>query len=129
MKAAFRLYRRNRTYDAQDNRSGQPQSLGTSDRSTAQRLLNARNKAAGMPGPNLAISRAYMAASDPHMPHRTWREVISDFIEGREPGPSRSLPDPGAGDRSGNGVQTKLRWFGDSGRDAAFTPLRLAYIT
>jgi hypothetical protein len=39
-------------------------------------------------GTNLQVARAYMAVTDPHMPKRTWKEVIDFIIEQKE-GPNR----------------------------------------
>jgi hypothetical protein len=86
MKATFRLYRRGRQYHCQHNETGQQESLHTRDKAAATRLLNARNEAAQMAGLNLQISRAYMVASDPKMPERTWQEVV-DFIIEQKSGP------------------------------------------
>lgn len=88
MKMAFRLYRRGRRYYCEHNDTGQQESLRTCDKAVATRLLNARNEATQMAGLNLQISRAYMTATDPHMPKRTWQEVV-DFIIGNKSGPSQ----------------------------------------
>jgi hypothetical protein len=81
MKATFRLYRRGRKYYCQHNETGQQESLRTCNKAAATRLLNARNEAAQMAGLNLQISRAYMVASDPKMPERTWQDVVDFIIE------------------------------------------------
>ena len=85
MRATFRLYRRGRKYYCEHNETGQQESLHTCDKAAATRLLNARNEAAQMAGLNLQISRAYMVASDPKMPERTWQDVV-DFIIGQKSG-------------------------------------------
>ena len=46
----------------------------------AGRILNAKNEAAGMGSVNMQIARAYIVASDPLMPTRTWRDVIRSII-------------------------------------------------
>jgi len=79
MKLTFRLYRRGRRYYVQHNDTGQQEGLETSDKQLATRLLHAKNEAAILVGSNLLVARAYMSVTDPHMPKRTWREVI-DFI-------------------------------------------------
>src|SRR5512137_460583 len=79
MKFKFRLYRRGRTYYVQDNDTGAQESLQTKDKTQATRLLNAKNEASILAGSNLQVARAYMVASDPDMPKRTWKEVI-EFI-------------------------------------------------
>src|SRR5690348_9217647 len=89
MKQAFRLYRRSGIYYCHNNDTGQRESLRTSDKCDAKRLVHAKNEAACMGTLNLQIARAYMVAVDPHMPKRTWREVIRFIIEQKEAGPSR----------------------------------------
>lgn len=79
MKLKFRMYRRGRVYYVEDNETGQQESLKTSDKTTATRLWNAKNEASILANSNLQVARAYMVASDPHMPKRTWKEVV-DFI-------------------------------------------------
>jgi hypothetical protein len=79
MKLTFRLYRRWQRYYVQHNDTGQQESLETSDRKLATRLLHAKNEAAILVGSNLLVARAYMSVTDPHMPKRTWKEVV-DFI-------------------------------------------------
>ena len=89
MKQAFRLYRRSGICYCHNNDTGQQESLRTSDKCDAKRLVHAKNEAACMGTLNLQIARAYMVAVDPHMPERTWREVIRFIIEQKEAGPSR----------------------------------------
>lgn len=43
MKLPFRLYRRGKTYYAQNNDTGEQESLRTKDKATATRLLNTRS--------------------------------------------------------------------------------------
>ena len=78
MKLKFRMYRRGRIYYVEDNEAGQQESLKTSDKAAATRLWNAKNEASILANSNLQVACAYMAASDPHMPKRTWKEVV-DF--------------------------------------------------
>jgi len=69
MKQRFRLYRRKRggRFYVHDSLTGKQDSLGTSDRAEAWRLLHARNEAEQQPAVNLQIARAYLAASDPQV--------------------------------------------------------------
>ena len=64
MKMTFRLYRRGKTYYAQNNDTGEQESLRTKDKATATRLLNAKNESTMLMGSNLLVARAYMVASD-----------------------------------------------------------------
>ena len=73
MKQRFRLYRRNcggRFY-VQDGFTGKQESLGTTDRTEALRLLNAQ------------IARAYLLACDPAIRTRTWQTVITEIVKAR----------------------------------------------
>ena len=79
MKLKYRMYRPCRVFYVEDNETGQQESLHTKDRTTAMRLLNARNEAWILAGSNLLVARAYMVATDPEMRKRTWKVVI-DFI-------------------------------------------------
>ncbi len=88
MRATYRLYRRGRTYYCQHNETGQQESLRTCDKTTATRLLNAKNESSMLAGSNLQVARAYMVASDPHMPKRTWKEVV-EFIINQKSGVNR----------------------------------------
>jgi integrase len=88
MKMPFRLYRRGKTYYAQNNDTGEQESLRTKDNATATRLLNAKNESTMLMGSNLLVARAYMVASDPEMPKRTWKNVI-DFIIAEKPDTAR----------------------------------------
>jgi len=78
MKQKFRLYRRgsNGRYYAQDNITGQQQSLGTADKAEALRLLCAKNEAEAQPAFNAQLARAYLSAGDPQIVRRTWAWVM-----------------------------------------------------
>jgi len=57
------------------------ESLGTKDKATAQRVLNARNEADLQPAINRQIAQAYLrAAADPKMITRTWQEVMEAIL-------------------------------------------------
>jgi hypothetical protein len=60
MRQRYRLYRRKRggRYYLQDDVTGKQESLGTSDRATAARLLHSKNEAVKQPAVNLQIARA-----------------------------------------------------------------------
>jgi len=81
MTQKFRLYRRgcNGRYYTHDNTTGKQESLGTSDKAEALRLLMAKNEADVQPAFNAQIARTYLAAGDPAMTHRAWQEVIDAF--------------------------------------------------
>lgn len=80
----FRLYRRsNGRFYIEDNTTGKQESLGTSDKAEAQRLFIAKNEAAQQPAFNFQIARTYLAAGDPALAKRTWKDVMEAFIAAR----------------------------------------------
>ena len=83
MNQKFRLYRRKNggRYYLHNELTGKQESLHTSDRATATRLLHAKNEAAKQPAINLQIAKAYLAATDESFVKRTWREVMVDFVK------------------------------------------------
>lgn len=83
MQQRYRLYRRGKGghYYIHDGQTGKQQSLGTTDKSQAQRLLHARNEAQQQPAVNLQIARAYLMASDPHISQRSWQQVMNHIID------------------------------------------------
>jgi hypothetical protein len=84
MTQKFRLYRRsNDRFYAEDNAIGKQESLGTSDKAEALRLLLAKNEADQQPAFNAQIARTYLAAGEPALARRTWKEVMDAFTEAR----------------------------------------------
>jgi len=78
MQQRYRLYRRGKCghYYIHDGQTGKQNSLGTTDKSQALRLLLARNEAQQQPAVNFQIARAYLMASDPLISQRTLQHVI-----------------------------------------------------
>lgn len=83
MKQRYRLYLRKKTrrYYIHDEVTGKQDSLHTSDRATAVRLLHSRNEAEQQPAVNLQIPRAYLAATDPQISTRTWQYVMDEMAK------------------------------------------------
>lgn len=83
MKQRFRLYRRGRggRFYIHDSDSGKQESLGTSDRALALRLLHSRNETQQEPAINLQIARAYLAVSDPEVSKRTWQGAMEELVK------------------------------------------------
>lgn len=105
VKNRFRLFRRGwGTYYVEDTDTGTQQSLQTTDKREAQRLVHARNEAQHTPQVNLMIAKAYLAASDPTLISRTWQDVMNAIINTK------------TGD-------TRYRWE-TAVKDHAFDPLR-----
>jgi len=84
MTQKFRLYQRgNGRFYIEDNTTGKQESLGTSDKAEALRLLMAKNEADVQPAFNAQIARTYLAAGDPALARRTWKEVMVAFTDAR----------------------------------------------
>jgi integrase len=76
----YRLFRRrNGVFYWQDNISKKQGTLRATDRREAERLLNAMNESHREPTLNLNLARAYLAAHDPRMAHRTWETVMDEM--------------------------------------------------
>ena len=83
MRQRFRLYRRKKggRYYIHDGATGKQDSLHTTDRATALRLVHSRNEAEQQPAVNLQIARAYLAATDPQISTRTWQYVMDEMVK------------------------------------------------
>jgi len=83
MRQRFRLYRRKNggRYYIHDDATGKQDSLHTTDRATALRLVHSRNEAEQQPAVNLQIARAYLAATDPQISTRTWQYVMDEMVK------------------------------------------------
>ncbi len=81
MKQAFRLIRRGRhgVFYRQDTETGVQLSLGTKDKATAKRLLEAENKTRREPALNLEFAKIYAKAPDPKLASRIWQEAMDDL--------------------------------------------------
>ena len=86
MKPQFRLYRRSNggRFYLHNNTTGKQESLGTTDRSEAARLLHARNEASRQPLLNVQIARAYLAANDTEVATRNWQDVMNDIFKSKQ---------------------------------------------
>ena len=105
MRQRFRLYRRNggRFY-VHDSVTGKHESLGTSDRAAALRLLHSKNEAGQQSAINLQIARAYLTATDPQVATRDWQYVMDEMVKLKRGG-------------------TKIRWE-TANKDAAYDSIR-----
>ncbi|HEX3797319.1 MAG TPA: hypothetical protein VH413_01355 [Verrucomicrobiae bacterium] len=63
-----------------DTHVNKRESLGTSDKAEAQRLIAAKNEAVLHVGMNLQIAQVYLQHSDPAMATRTWQHVFETII-------------------------------------------------
>jgi hypothetical protein len=79
MKQRFYLYRRGNRYYMQDSRTGKQQSLETSDRKTALRILELKRQTATDPAFNQFILKTCLSTQDPLLPKRTWQTVMDQI--------------------------------------------------
>ena len=85
MKQKYRLYRRGASgrYYAQDRITKRQESLGTCEKTEATRLLNAKNESEYQPAFNAHMARTYLAAGDPTVGKRTWKQVMEALIRSK----------------------------------------------
>jgi integrase len=76
MKIRYRLFKRGQFYYSEDAQTGKQQSLKTSNRTEAQRLVAAKNEAINNAQFTLAIGQTYLAITDAQILTRTWKEVM-----------------------------------------------------
>jgi integrase len=81
MQTRFRLFRRaSGVFYVEDTTTLRQESLKTKDKTTAQRLFQAKNAADEQPALNLQLARTYLAASDPEVAKRTWRVAMDAVV-------------------------------------------------
>jgi integrase len=84
MTTRFRLtYRGSRggMFYCVDKTTGKRASLQTTDRDTAQQIVDAKNQAERQPVLNLQIAKAYLAGTDNGMATRTWQNALGALID------------------------------------------------
>lgn len=81
MTQAFRLFHYCGIYYCHNSETGQQESLRTSDKGEARRLLSAKNESACMGNLNMQIARAYMVPAHfrRHQRHRQHETPGSDL--------------------------------------------------
>jgi hypothetical protein len=81
MKAKFRIFFRDGLFYSFDRENGKRESLKTSDRREAIRLLQAKNEGFEQPALNRQLAKTYLAASDPASVKRTWSDALNALTE------------------------------------------------
>lgn len=82
VKTRFRMFRRyNGSYYYEDTETGKQLSLGTKNKTNAERLIHAKNEAEIQPSVNMQIARAYLTASDPEIGTRTWQYAFDEIVK------------------------------------------------
>ena len=85
MKKKFWLCKRGSVYYLFDSETGHRTSLRTEDQTQAEQILQAKNQVEGKPLLGLALAKAYLSALDPHLPQRTWQDVLDEFCSRGQP--------------------------------------------
>jgi len=80
-KQAYRMYRRNGVFYAQNNETGEQKTLRTSDKSEAKTLLSALNQTKQATAINLELGKVYLRAADPQLAIRTWEVAIDELSQ------------------------------------------------
>ncbi len=92
MKSKYWLCKRGNVYFSFDSTTGKRESLRTSDKQEAARILHAKNDAPHHAAINVSIAKAYLVGSDPKLVERTWQFVIDEFCSrGKESTRRRNL--------------------------------------
>lgn len=82
MQDRYWLYRRtNGIYYLQDKITGKQESLKTSDRAAAHRVVAGRNQSAELPMLNRTMARAYLTGKSPELSTRVWADVMEHYIK------------------------------------------------
>ena len=92
MKSKYWLCKRGNVYFSFDSTTGKRESLRTSDKQEAGRILYARNDAPHHAAINVSIAKAYLVGSDPKLVERIWQFVMDEFCSrGKESTRRRNL--------------------------------------
>ncbi|MGH7953160.1 MAG: tyrosine-type recombinase/integrase [Limisphaerales bacterium] len=79
MKQKFWLCKRKNVFFSFDSETRRRESLHTSDKEEAKRIIRAKNDAATQPAINISIAKAYLVGTDPKLVERTWAFVFQVF--------------------------------------------------
>jgi integrase len=105
MKLRYRLFKRGwGVYYCEDTETKKQESLGTSDKHEAERLVQAKNESAAQPAFSIHLARVYWKAGDPAAASRTWQFVMDEVVKTKH-------------------GETKSRWE-TAVKDGAFSHLR-----
>jgi integrase len=85
VKQKYWLCKRGNIFYSLDSVTDKKESLHTSDKEEAIRILQAKNDAFRQPALNLSIAKAYLVGADPRFSERTWGFVMQEYgLNGRE---------------------------------------------
>jgi integrase len=107
MKTRYRLIRRGLrggAYYCVDSTTGKRTSLGTQDEDEARQIVEAKNQSERQPVLNLQIAKAYLAGADPNFVKRTWRELMDEFVGGKQ-GSNRTRAERAIADKAFDAIR------------------------
>jgi integrase len=82
MKNRYRAFRRGwGVYYCEDTQTGKQESLATTNRKEADRLVHAKNEGEQHPAFSLQLARVYWKAADPAGATRTWQQVMEEAVK------------------------------------------------
>ena len=82
MKNRYRLVRRAYgIYYSLDKETGQRESLQTTQRVHAEKLLGAKNQSVEQPALNKGMAKVYLSAASPEFASRTWADVMDHYVK------------------------------------------------
>lgn len=85
MKNRYRAFRRGwGVYYCEDTQTGKQESLATTNKQEASRLVHAKNEAEQHPAFSLQLARVYWKAGDPSAGTRTWQFVMDEIIKTKQ---------------------------------------------
>ena len=85
MKNRYWLFKRGAVFYLEDVATRKKESLKTTSKEEAERIRTARNEAAERPLLGLTLAKAYLSASDPLLPKRSWNDVIAELLKNGKP--------------------------------------------
>ena len=105
MKNRYRAFRRGwGVYYCEDTQTGKQESLATTNKLEASRLVHAKNEGEQHPAFSLQLARVYWKAGDPAGATRTWQQVMDEAVKTK-------------------GAETRPRWE-TAIKDKAFDSIR-----
>lgn len=112
MKNRYRIYIREKysggkIWWIQDSQTGQRESLKTTDKAEAKRLLDAKNQPHHFAGFHVQLAKTHLLVSDPDSASRTWQSVM-DSIIGKKFGSTRIRWERAAKSKSFNPIRNLL---------------------
>ncbi len=108
MKNRYRAFRRGwGVYYCEDTQTGKQESLATSNRKEAERLVHAKNESEQHPAFSLHLARVYWKAGDPAAGTRTWQFVMDEILKTKQDN-TRHRWETAVKDPAFNGIRNRV---------------------